>query len=85
MDEFTKSTAQGPWADFCGYRLPCGYCRALEKTCPMGNSQTYFTGKTTGQLGGVTINPCGSDSSVTMKRDVPSTPTVTAMNGGCDG
>lgn len=75
MDEFTKSTAAGQWADFCGYRLPCGYCRALEKPCPMGNSQTYFTG----QLGGVTINPCGPGSSVTMKKDVPSTPTVTVI------
>lgn len=70
MDEFTKSTAAGQWADFCGYRLPCGYCRALEKPCPMGNSQTYSTGKTTGQIGG---------SSVTMKKDVPSTPTVTVI------
>ncbi len=70
MDEFTKTTVAGQWADFCGYRLPCGYCRALEKPCPMGNSQTYFTGKTTGQIGG---------SSVTMKRDVPSTPTVTVI------
>lgn len=75
MDEFTKSTAAGQWADFCGYRLPCGYCRALEKPCPMGNSQTYFTGA----LSCVTINPCGSDSSATMKRDVPSTPTVTVI------
>ena len=80
MCEFTKSTAAGQWADFCGYRLPCGYCRALEKPCPMGNSQTYFTGQLGGEtISGVTINPCGSGSSVTMKKDVPSTPTVTVI------
>lgn len=20
----------------CGYRLPCGYCKMLDKACPMG-------------------------------------------------
>lgn len=77
MDEFTKSTAAGQWADFCGYRLPCGYCRALEKPCPMGNSQTHITWS--GEVNGVPTNPCGSGSSVTMKKDVPSTPTVTVV------
>lgn len=70
MDEFTKSTAAGQWADFCGYRLPCGYCRALEKPCPMGNSQTHITYKATGQ---------NESYSVPMKKDVPSTPTVTVI------
>ncbi len=82
MDEFTKSTAAGKWADFCGYRLPCGYCRALEKPCPMGNSQTYIT-QSAAQINGIpNMNPGKSDSGVTMKKDIPSVMTITAQNGG---
>lgn len=73
MDQFSKSTATGSDADFCGYRLPCGYCRALEKHCLLRNAQTYSIC--------VTGEQCGSTSSVTMK-DYPSATTISAQNGG---
>ena len=25
--------------EYCGYRLPCGYCTALDRPCPMQGNQ----------------------------------------------
>lgn len=27
--------------EYCGYRLPCGYCTALGRPCPMQGNQIY--------------------------------------------
>lgn len=42
MDDFNKATdtstaSSSIWnsAQFCGYRLPCGYCTRLGQPCPM--------------------------------------------------
>lgn len=52
-----NSTATNSFFDtqYCGFRLPCGYCTRLEKPCPMG---TYIVNPTW------TYNP-GSTGDVT--------------------
>ena len=42
----TNSTATNSFfnTQYCGFRLPCGYCTRLEKPCPMGTYIVNLTG-----------------------------------------
>ena len=41
-DSTTSSTTNINYNNnYCCYRLPCGYCRILEKACPMCCSNTF--------------------------------------------
>jgi hypothetical protein len=39
-DVSTTSTTPINGTNYCSYRLPCGYCRILEKHCPMSYTNT---------------------------------------------
>ena len=39
-DTSTTSTTCINGTNYCSYRLPCGYCRILEKHCPMSYTNT---------------------------------------------
>lgn len=35
METNTANTYSYSYNNYCKHRLPCGYCKLLEKTCPM--------------------------------------------------
>ena len=37
----TTSDTSISGTNYCSYRLPCGYCKILEKSCPMSYTYTY--------------------------------------------
>ena len=39
-DTSTTSVTSINGAYYCSYRLPCGYCKILEKHCPMSYTNT---------------------------------------------
>lgn len=41
--------------DYCLRRLPCGYCKELDRTCPMIGNITN---------GSITINPCSTTANI---------------------
>ena len=42
-DSTTSSTTNINYNNnYCYYRLPCGYCKILEKACPMYHSNTFI-------------------------------------------
>lgn len=49
MNEYNVTTTTGigsNYAEFCGFRLPCGYCTELDRPCPMmGNRMIEPTWK----------------------------------------
>lgn len=49
--------------DYCQYRLPCGYCKELNRACPMIGSTT------TGSVGTVIINPCTTTGNIDREAD----------------
>ena len=49
MSEYNGTTTTGSgnsYDEFCGFRLPCGYCTRLDRPCPMmGNRMIEPTWK----------------------------------------
>ena len=39
-DTSSTSVSSISGTNYCSYRLPCGYCKILEKPCPMSYTTT---------------------------------------------
>lgn len=50
----TSTATNANWDDnnYCMHRLPCGYCKELNRACPMIGSTTISS------VGTVITNPC---------------------------
>ena len=53
----------GDFDDYCGYKLPCGFCRLMMQPCPKNSGKVVWTGSPSAYAAGSATPEQGSTAS----------------------
>lgn len=57
-------------SNFCGYRLPCGYCTMLNRDCPKAYDYSNWQYTTTATSGSINLNDTNCDATCATDKKV---------------